>query len=137
MHLTLCFLGSTPVEEIDAIAAACSAASGPAPRGLALGGVLWLPRRRPRVVAVEIPDARGELADLQARLARELQRGGWYEPEERSFNAHVTVARVARGERLRAIELAPPEPAPLDRAPVKLYRSRIGPGGARYEALSG
>jgi 2'-5' RNA ligase len=86
---------------------------------------------------VAVGDPRGELGSLQAALARSLQTGGWYEPEARSFRAHVTVARVARGERVKAAQLPTPEPASLDGARVALYRSRLGPGGGRYEVVGG
>jgi RNA 2',3'-cyclic 3'-phosphodiesterase len=137
LHLTLCFLGSCPIEEIDAIAAACSATSWPSPRGLSLAEAVWLPTRRPRVVAVAATDPHGELGSLQAALAQALQAGGWYEPEARPFRAHVTVARIPQGERVKRAELPAPEPASLDGARVALYRSRLGPGGARYEVVGG
>jgi RNA 2',3'-cyclic 3'-phosphodiesterase len=135
LHLTLCFLGAQDPREIEAIASACAAAAQRPVHGLSLGEALWLPARRPRVAAVGVSDQRGELARLQASLSGALQAGGWYEPEARPFRAHVTIARVARGERVRAVELPAPTALPLDGAQVTLYRSHLGRGGARYEAL--
>ena len=135
LHLTLCFLGPRPLEEIDPIAGALRSTSRPSPRALSLAEPVWLPNRRPKVVAVEVSDERGELGSLQAALARVLQTGGWYEPEARPFRGHVTVARIPRGERVRMAELRAPEPVALDGARVKLYRSRPGAGGARYEVV--
>ncbi len=136
LHVTLCFLGSQDVDEIDAIAAACKRIALTVPRGLSLGSAIWLPERRPRVVAVTVEDACGELASLQASLSQALHTGGWYEPEGGPFLAHVTVARIARGARVRAVELPPPAPLPLRGPRVTLLRSRPGRGGTRYEPLA-
>ena len=98
LHVTLCFLGWRAAVEIDAIAAACETVSGAAAGRLSVGESVWLPKRRPRVLAVRIEDSGDALTQLEASLSDVLQAGGWYEPEARPFLAHVTVARVpARG----------------------------------------
>ena len=61
MHLTLCFIGSRPVEEIEPIAAALGAPQAPVGE-LFLGAPLWLPPRSPRSLALAVHDRRGELA---------------------------------------------------------------------------
>ena len=135
LHATLCFLGSRPVREIDEIAAACGVAAGEPVASTRFGSPAWLPRRRPRVLAVELEDGDGALARLQAALSAALVAGGWYAPESRPFLAHVTVARVARDARIKAPRLAV---APADEvrcSRVTLYRSRLSPSGARYEPL--
>jgi len=134
LHVTLCFLGWRLEREIDGIGAACAAAvAGWGPLALSLGDPVWLPDRRPRVLAVGIEDASDSLAGLQASLSTELSAGGWYAPETRPFLGHVTVARVPRGTSVREAKL-PPVPAPEFLAThVTLYRSRLGPSGARYE----
>jgi 2'-5' RNA ligase len=137
LHVTLCFLGSHPVAEIDAIAAACADGERPA-SGFALGitGAVWLPRRRPNVLAVTLTNEDERLGAFQAALAARLQAGGWYPPEDRRFLAHVTVARVRSRTRLRPFELpAPPELA-MTASTFTLYRSRTESSGARYEALA-
>jgi RNA 2',3'-cyclic 3'-phosphodiesterase len=65
-----------------------------------------------------------------------LRAGGWYVPEQRPFLAHVTVARVARGARIRREVLPPPPPDAVTASTVTLYRSRLERGGARYEPLA-
>jgi 2'-5' RNA ligase len=135
LHVTLCFLGWHMEAEVGPIAAACGvAAADPAPR-LAVSGALWLPPRRPRVLAVELQDLGGRLAHTQAALSDALSAGGWYEPEKRPYMAHVTVARVktrSSGGR------EPPEPPPLEfqGSRVVVYRSRLSRSGARYEGLA-
>jgi 2'-5' RNA ligase len=139
LHATLCFLGSRPVGDIEQIGAACGMAAGEPPVDSAFGSALWLPLRRPRVLAVSLEDDSGALARLQASVAAALTAGGWYAPESRPFLAHVTVARVAgrvSGGHGRPPAL-PAVPAVSVRCSrVTLYRSRLSPSGARYEPLS-
>ena len=135
LHATLCFLGSCPEDEIDQIAAACGVAAGEPVVESAFGEALWLPARRPRVLAVSLVDAAGALARLQAALSAALVAGGWYAPESRPFLAHVTVARAGREGRVRPVSLpTPPGDSTVRCTQVTLYRSRLGAGGARYEA---
>ena len=76
-----------------------------------------------------------DLAALQSQLSAALHAGGFYEPERRPFLGHVTVARVAAGTRPRPAEVPPPPPQRFDATSVTLYRSWLGSGPARYEAL--
>lgn len=136
LHATLCFLGWRSVDEIEEIGAACSQAVGErAPPPLAFADPLWLPRRRPRVLAVGVADRSGALGEIQAALSAVLSSGGWYEPEARAHLAHVTVARVAGRARVKPVELEPVRAERFDGAAVILYRSRLQRSGARYEAL--
>ncbi|HEY2317714.1 MAG TPA: RNA 2',3'-cyclic phosphodiesterase [Solirubrobacteraceae bacterium] len=136
LHVTLCFLGSRPVDEVDGIAAACAVVSGLPAATLALGPALWLPPRRPRVLTVELADEQGRLAAAQAVLARALVDTGVYEPEKRPFLAHVTVARVQREGRPHRGQLPAPDPLRFPATTVTLYRSHTGSGPARYEPLA-
>src|SRR5947209_6853018 len=76
LHVTLCFLGWVDAAAVDPIAAACGVVSDRAPVRLALSEPVWLPRRRPRVLAVSLTDTSGELAAVQAALALALAAGG-------------------------------------------------------------
>jgi 2'-5' RNA ligase len=135
LHITLCFLGQRPVTEVGEIATACRAvASLPAP-ALSLGDALWLPPRRPRVLAIDLADASGEAAAIQSTLAHSLASEGLYKPEHRRFLAHVTIARVRSGQRLRPTELQALQPLPFTAGTVTLYQSLLGRGPAQYEAL--
>jgi len=136
LHVTLCFLGGRPEREIETIGALVLACAAPV-TGLCLGAALWLPRARPRLVAVELSDEAGALAALQKRLAEELLAAGVYAPESRPFWPHVTVARVRRSGRLgRVDELGPPPPLAFGGAALTLYRSRLSRAGAVYEPLA-
>jgi RNA 2',3'-cyclic 3'-phosphodiesterase len=135
-HATLCFLGSRPAGEIEQIGAACGVVAGEPPVESAFAEPVWLPRRRPRVLAVSLEDVEGGLARVQATLSAALVAAGWYAPESRRFLAHVTLARVAGGGRFRppALPALPASAVPCSR--VTLYRSRLHPTGARYEPLT-
>ncbi len=136
LHVTLCFLGWRSEHEIHPILDACATVSDLQPASLSLDEGLWLPPRRPRVLAVRLADEDDRLAAAQAALSSGLSAGGWYTPEARPFLAHVTVARVARDvRRAPAIELAPPPGVSFSGDRVTLYRSRPSSTGARYEAL--
>jgi 2'-5' RNA ligase len=136
LHVTLCFLGAQPESAVPQIASACASLSERHAAPLRLAAPLWLPRRAPRVLAVALDDLEGKLTAAQAQLSATLASGGWYVPERRRFLAHVTVARVRRGSHVRASPLAAPAALELRGRRVTLYRSHLGPAGARYEALA-
>jgi 2'-5' RNA ligase len=139
LHVTLCFLGwrdEGQAEEIAALALGAVPEGAPAP-SLALGEAAWLPPRRPRVLAVDLADEDGTVANLQARVSDALVAGAAFEPEKRAFRPHVTVARVPRGARVGGREEpAPPAALRFRGAAVTLYRSRLSPAGAHYEPLA-
>jgi RNA 2',3'-cyclic 3'-phosphodiesterase len=133
LHVTLYFLGERPETAIAPLAAIVEGCAAPV-GGLALGAPLWLPRRRPRVLAVALEDRHGALGVLAERLLDALAADGWHEREARPFLPHVTVARVRGGGAPAARELAPPAPCAFAGAALALYRSQLGGDGARYEA---
>jgi 2'-5' RNA ligase len=137
MHLTLCFLGNRPTSEIgplgDAVGA-CARVVGE----LSLGAPLWLPPRRPRVLAVEVHDEGGGLQalkdDVLAALAGVCDAD--LASERRRFRPHVTVARLRERTRPRERELAPTPALSFAPESVALYRSFLAAEGATYEALA-
>jgi RNA 2',3'-cyclic 3'-phosphodiesterase len=136
LHVTLCFLGWRFEPELGDIVAACEVVRARPPAGLSIEGAVWLPPRRPRVLALKLADDGGRLAEVQASLSRVLEAGGWYTPESRPFLAHVTVARVSRGARIRPVELPAPTVGPFVGSRVTLFRSRLSASGAHYERLA-
>jgi RNA 2',3'-cyclic 3'-phosphodiesterase len=135
LHVTLCFLGERPVTDVPRISAGCEAVGRMAAGGLALGGPVWLPRRRPNVLAVAVEDDRGELRALQSVLAGALIDAGVFRAEPRIFFPHVTAARVRHGERVRPATLEAPAPLEFAGKWATLFRSRLGDGQAQYETL--
>jgi RNA 2',3'-cyclic 3'-phosphodiesterase len=138
LHVTLCFLGSISVESIDLVADACAVVAGMPGASLRVGHGIWLPPRRPRVLAVELSDAGGRLGAVQAALSRALAEGGWYTPEKRPFRPHVTVARVGKGTRVRGSAELPNgfDDLVFTGTTVTLFRSWVSSAGARYEGLA-
>ena len=136
LHVTLVFLGWTDPERLAAIwdAASRALAEGQAPPVLAPGGLVPVPRRRPRLVALDLSDEGGRAAALQRAVADSLAAAELHEPDRRPFWPHVTLARLRKGARWRPLE-GGPDLAPFDAAAVTLYRSHLSPSGARYEAL--
>ncbi len=135
LHVTLCFLGWRPVDDVTQILEACAIVAGRRAAELSVRGAVWLPRRRPRVLAATLEDRGGGLTAMQATLSEALAAGGWYVPEKRPFLAHVTVARVGASGRVRDFDLPVPPPLRFEGSRVTLYRSRLGASGARYEPL--
>ena len=135
LHVTLCFLGWRAADEVEEIAAACDLAAGESVVQLCVGEALWLPPRRPRVLAVQLHDRDQRLLRLQHLFSERLSAGGWYTPERRPFLAHVSVARVRRREKVSTKQVPQPAREALLGERVNLYRSTLQPGGARYETL--
>lgn len=148
LHLTICFLGARPVAEIEPLAAALGSCTAPVGE-LSVGAPLRLPPRRPRALAVEIHDRDGELASLQRDVSDALAGASSWEPEQRRFRAHITLARMRADtttvrettvrERRSAGEPPPLPPTPQLRftpGSIVLYRSWLDPAGATYEVLA-
>ena len=138
LHVTLCFLGSVEVGAVNTVAAACEVVSGMPAASLSVRRGIWLPARRPGVLAVELCDDGERLGAVQAALSEALAAGGWYKPEKRPFLAHATVARVGKGVRVRrGLELPRlPDDVAFVGSTVTLFRSRLSGAGARYEGLA-
>lgn len=98
IHLTLKFLGDTPVSKVSKVADAMAAArEGLQAFDLSIEGRGCFPNcRRPRVVWVAIRDLSGSrLARLQADVERLVSPLG-FPTEERGFSPHLTLGRIAR-----------------------------------------
>ena len=140
LHLTLCFLGERPAQEVDALDAALDACAVDVGQ-LSLGAPLWLPAKRARSLAVEVHDSAGELGGLYDELSRAIAAATTWAAERRRFRAHVTVARVrgsGRGAResFAGTRLPPTPRASFSPEALTLYRSSLAPGGAVYEVLA-
>ena len=137
-HLTLQFLGEVGPDAAAAIAAAIAArAAETPPLALALAPLGAFPTpARPRVLWAGVAGDLPRLAALQAALGEGL-RGHGITPEARAFRPHLTLAREpadpgAAGRALAAVVVSP---VSWQAGEVVLYRSHLGPQGARYEAI--
>lgn len=134
MHLTLRFLGDTPLDRLPVLAAALDAlAAGHAPFSMHLTGVGCFPNtRRPRVVWVGLGGEEAKLTALVAALEAALRPLGW-PPEDKPFRAHLTLGRVKDERAAQGVDWAADVPAlDVPVTVVHLIESRLRPDGPVY-----
>jgi 2'-5' RNA ligase len=137
LHVTLAFIGHRPVEEVEPIATVVEGAlHGVQPAHLAPTAIQGVPRRRPRLFALDLADPDERAGTIHAAVSKALSDAGFYEPEKRKFWPHVTVARVRHAGKKTAPVTVPPPPDEFTATEVVLYRSHLGRGPARYEPLA-
>lgn len=141
VHLTLQFLGAVPEERLEALRGAIArTAAHSRPLALEVKGAGGFPSaRRPRVLWAGLTGEVPALAVLAADLGRELAPLG-FPPEDRPLSPHLTLGRAREGRGAPglggALAQAGSQDAVLWRADtLVLYRSHLGPSGARYEPL--
>ena len=136
LHLTLVFLGYQAEKDVPAIAQGALGAVRELPAAeLRPSAVMPLPRRGPRLFALDLEDEDARAAAIQSAASEELAEGRWYRPERREWWPHMTLARVKRGRRAEPLDPAEPLPGPLLAPLVTLYRSTLRPQGAVYTPL--
>lgn len=98
IHLTLKFLGDTPVEQVDQVKAALAEAAAKAgPFRVTVRGLGCFPNtRRPRVLWVGLEEPSGALQGLRDAVEAHVAPLG-FPTEGRSFSPHLTLGRVQRG----------------------------------------
>ena len=136
LHLTLVFLGYRPEKEIPRIwEVAYDAVRGLAPALLRPAAVMPVPRRLPRLFALDFEDESGRAARIQAAASDRLAAEQLYRPEQREWWPHLTLARVKRRGRAAPLEPEAPPPESVRGSIVTLYRSVLRPQGALYVPL--
>jgi len=136
LHLTLVFLGYRREKEIPQIwEAAHDAVRALAPALLRPVAVMPVPRRSPRLFALDFEDEAGRAARIQAAASDRLAAERLYRPEQREWWPHLTLARVKRGARAAPLEPDSSPPASVRASMVTLYRSVLRPQGALYVPL--
>jgi 2'-5' RNA ligase len=144
IHLTLKFLGSTRVDQIEGIAGDLTKACAPLPSfTYSVGGLGCFPNpHRPRVIWVGIQEPAGALSRLQGAIDEVCSQWG-FKREERAFHPHLTLGRtrdrISSGER-RAIgdlvqETDVPSLGTMAAEGISLIRSDLRPSGAVYTTL--
>ena len=134
VHLTLAFLGPVPTGQTEAIAEAIERTGRPV-EGVESGAPIWLPRRRPRALALELREPVGVLDALRAGLVEELGRRIGWKPDRAGFLPHLTVGRAGRDFRPSSDAIEPSPRLSFNPESITLYRSHLEPDGARYEAI--
>jgi 2'-5' RNA ligase len=134
--MTLVFLGYQRESDIDRIAeVVVKSVEKPREAALEPRAVLAVPRRGPRLFALDLDDQEQVAHDLFQKTSQALADTGFYKPEKRPFWAHITLARIRRG--FRGSDFAPQSlPPALTAGELTLYRSHLRPEGAHYEALA-
>ena len=141
LHITLWFLGEAADGRLSALNTALEQPFRTAAFPVRLSGFGAFPPSGPaRVIWIGIPQGGVELRSLNAEITERVVPLG-FEPERRSFAAHLTVARVrdpqsARGRAVRGTLDAESAALPtFSVTSVTLFRSRLSPKGSQYEAL--
>ena len=94
VHITLKFLGDTPEDKVEAVAAGMKkAAEGISPFSFRLGGLgIFGSSYQPRVIWAGIKDWK-ELAGIGEKIIREMEVLGW-ERDRQNFVPHLTIGRI-------------------------------------------
>jgi len=141
IHLTIKFLGDTPVNRVESILNSLGkAAQGIDAFSLKIEGLGVFPGlRNPRVVWVGITEGKETLQILQPRVEKELADLG-FPREKKKFNPHLTLGRIRSPEGAAALgDLLASIPHPLFGSSIahdiKLMKSDLRPTGAVYTEL--
>ena len=142
LHITLWFLGEVEESRVEAVTRALDAPFRERAFDLEISGAgVFPPSGPPRVLWLGVTAGADSLVRLNEQLGTRLPPLG-FEPERRTYSAHLTIARIkdlARGTSSRDIrEAVRKETARAGRCrigAVTLFRSRLSPKGASYEAL--
>ncbi|HST61125.1 MAG TPA: RNA 2',3'-cyclic phosphodiesterase [Longimicrobium sp.] len=135
-HLTLRFLGATRADQLATIRERLRAADRGAPIDIRFGGMGAFSRpRSARVLWIAITEGVQRLQEL-ARIAEDAARAAGFAPEQKSWKPHLTVSRIQPPRDVtRVIERVPPLDVGMRVVDVVLFRSHLGGGPARYEAV--
>ena len=130
LHVTLAFLGSRPVGDVEGITAALRSAAGAGAGGIRLRVHSYRETRSVGMLTFDDEGGRGR--ELAERLFGLLEERGVYRREARPWLAHVTVLRFRERPRLD-----PPLPdlGAVDPSDAAVYSSVLRSAGAQYEVL--
>jgi 2'-5' RNA ligase len=141
MHLTLVFLGEVGEERLPALAAAATAClAAETPLRLRVGEAGSFPPGRPARVVWLAVEADREIGALQRRLAAACAAAAGVDPDDKPYHPHLTLARCdppwGQDEVSRlAAAFTGGVGEPFAVAEAVLFRSHLGGGPARHEAL--
>ena len=135
-HITLKFLGSTPVDKLSEVERVVGDVSARHRRtDLSVTDLGCFPNpRRARVLWAGIRDDAGVLTSLAADMAEELEPLG-FRREKRAFTPHLTLARFRYPVPVDETFLQVGEGNEFPLEEIDLFRSHLSPKGARYEVL--
>jgi 2'-5' RNA ligase len=139
IHLTLKFLGDTPVKRIDGISDALrEAVRGVQPMLAKISDSGVFPNeRRPRVLWIGIEESTGALQRLAAAIDNRMHDFG-FKKEGRGFSPHLTIGRVREGsvdKIIAAMRERPFAAQEVEWNEITLMQSELRPGGSLYTPL--
>lgn len=141
LHLTLKFLGETPVEKLEPLKANLSSRlNGSAAFTISLSGAGGFPNlNRARVLWIGVSEGKEKLAELAQKVEEATLPLG-FPSEGRDFSAHLTVGRVkdsGLSEPLLAkVRACTFEAKGIIVSEAVLYQSELAPGGSVYTPLA-
>jgi len=140
IHLTLKFLGNTPVDKIPLINNLLQETANQCKSfDISISDLGVFPRiESPRVIWVDINQGKEELIKFAGEIENKLSDLGFIK-EDRPFQTHVTLARIKSSlnrlnlaEKLKAIN-PPPLSQRVDK--ITFFKSTLTPQGPVYEIL--
>ncbi|MCI0596761.1 MAG: RNA 2',3'-cyclic phosphodiesterase [candidate division Zixibacteria bacterium] len=141
LHLTLKFLGETPLEKMDALKRDLAAnLNSSKVFSTSLSGAGAFPNlNRARVIWIGVSEGKEKLSELAQKVEKATRPLG-FPAAERAFSAHLTIGRVKDSrltERLLAkIRSCTFEAQGVIVSEVVLYQSELAPGGSVYTPLA-
>lgn len=141
LHLTLKFLGDTPVTRVETLSQVTKrAASEALPFELIVRSCgAFPPRGQPRVLWVGIEDPSGQLDKLQQALEDECAHAG-FARETRPFHPHLTIARLRKPQGSRQLaalhEEMGFETETVAASGLAVVRSELSSEGSRHTLIS-
>lgn len=143
LHLTLKFLGETPVGQVrDIVTTLTEVVSGCGAFDLGFRGVGLMPSHRPRVVFADLDDPLHDAPGVggPAAAIEDAMEGLGFARESRPYRPHLTLARVRGRPPVELDELVEAfdevRLSELTCTEFELIRSELGSGGARYTTLA-
>jgi len=142
MHLTVRFIGHVADDRVPPILDALSPPLELAPFDVALGDCgVFPPHGPPRVLWIGVTDGRPSLHAMHEILNDRLLPFD-FEPEERPYAPHLTVARVKNAPRRsgaaarEAVQAVRPSAVRCRISHATVFESRLSPRGPSYLALA-
>ena len=135
-HLTLRFLGDTDAEQHRRLVEALEKAPLGPRFSIAFGGLGAFPRAsRAGVLWVGVDEGAAELKRVAA-LAEDAARQAGFPAEKKPFSPHLTISRLNPPRDVEpAVAAAPAFGGRMEVEGIVLFRSHLGSGPPRYEAL--
>lgn len=135
-HLTLRFLGATAPELLADLRVELSSAELGNAFPITFGGLGTFPRAsRARALWIGISAGLEPLQQLAGAVER-CARSAGFEPDERPFSPHLTLARLREPTDLsQLVATAIPPTVSQTVAEIVLFRSHLGAGPPRYEPV--